>query len=72
MLVKQSDKIGMFAHGFTYSGHPVPAAVAVETLKIYEERDMLGAGARASARASRRGCGALPLIRWSARCAASG
>jgi 4-aminobutyrate--pyruvate transaminase len=42
VLKQQSVKIGVFAHGFTYSGHPVPAAVAVETLKIYEERDMLG------------------------------
>src|SRR5690606_25761336 len=29
-------------HGFTYSGHPVPAAVAVETLKIYDEIDLVG------------------------------
>ncbi|MDP6121834.1 MAG: aspartate aminotransferase family protein [Rhodospirillales bacterium] len=41
-LVDESEKIGTFAHGFTYSGHPVPAAVALETLKIYEERDILG------------------------------
>ena len=40
-LVRQSDKIGVFAHGFTYSGHPVAAAVGVETLKIYEERRIL-------------------------------
>lgn len=40
-LVRQSEKIGVFAHGFTYSGHPVAAAVGVETLKIYEERRML-------------------------------
>ena len=40
-LVQQSDKIGVFAHGFTYSGHPVAAAVGVETLKIYEERRIL-------------------------------
>ena len=39
-LVSRSDK-GPFAHGFTYSGHPVAAAVAVETLKIYEERAIL-------------------------------
>ncbi len=32
-----SDENGVFATGFTYSGHPVPAAVAVETLKIYDE-----------------------------------
>jgi 4-aminobutyrate--pyruvate transaminase len=35
-LVKQSEKIGVFSHGFTYSGHPVASAVALETLKIYE------------------------------------
>jgi 4-aminobutyrate--pyruvate transaminase len=40
-LVSESEKIGVFAHGFTYSGHPVPSAVALETLKIYEERDIL-------------------------------
>jgi len=36
-LADQSNRIGTFGHGFTYSGHPVPAAVAVETLKIYDE-----------------------------------
>ncbi len=36
-LAKQSHEIGTFGHGFTYSGHPVPAAVAIETLKIYDE-----------------------------------
>lgn len=41
-MVEQSRKISLFGHGFTYSGHPVAAAVAVETLKIYEERDIVG------------------------------
>jgi 4-aminobutyrate--pyruvate transaminase len=36
-----SGKIGTFGHGYTYTGHPVSAAVALETLKIYEERDIL-------------------------------
>jgi 4-aminobutyrate---pyruvate transaminase len=40
-LVKQSEKIGVFSHGFTYSGHPVASAVALETLKIYEADDIL-------------------------------
>ena len=38
----ESTKIGTFAHGFTYSGHPVPAAVAIRTLELYEERDIIG------------------------------
>jgi 4-aminobutyrate--pyruvate transaminase len=40
-LAEGSHTIGTWGHGFTYSGHPVPAAVAVETLKIYDEMDML-------------------------------
>ena len=40
--VDESAKIGTFAHGFTYSGHPVPAAVAIRTLELYEERNIVG------------------------------
>ena len=39
-LAMESNAIGTFGHGFTYSGHPVPAAVAIETLKIYDEIDI--------------------------------
>jgi 4-aminobutyrate---pyruvate transaminase len=39
-LAKESNAIGTFGHGFTYSGHPVSAAVAIETLKIYDEMNM--------------------------------
>jgi 4-aminobutyrate--pyruvate transaminase len=39
-LADGSATIGTWGHGFTYSGHPVPAAVAVETLKIYDEMDI--------------------------------
>ena len=41
-LVKESEKIGIFGHGYTYTGHPVCAAVALEALKIYQERDIVG------------------------------
>ena len=41
-FVEQSRKLGVFGTGNTYGGHPVAAAVALETLKIYEERDILG------------------------------
>jgi 4-aminobutyrate---pyruvate transaminase len=37
-----SAELGAFGHGYTYTGHPVCAAVALETLKIYEEEDFLG------------------------------
>ncbi|MDA0306119.1 MAG: aspartate aminotransferase family protein [Proteobacteria bacterium] len=40
-MVKESEKLGVFGHGSTYGGHPVAAAVAVETLKIYEERNIV-------------------------------
>ena len=35
-----SGRNGILGTGFTYSGHPVPAAVALETLKIYDEMDI--------------------------------
>ena len=41
-LAKESHEIGTFGHGYTYSGHPVPAAVAIETLKIYDEINIVG------------------------------
>ncbi len=41
ILLAQSDKLGIFGHGYTYSSHPVPAAVALETLRIYAERDIV-------------------------------
>ena len=34
--------IGMLAHGLTYGGHPVAAAVALKTLEIYQKRDVVG------------------------------
>lgn len=37
----KAGEIGSFGHGFTYGGHPVAAAVALETLAIYQERDIL-------------------------------
>ncbi len=41
-LLMGSTKYGTFGHGFTYSAHPVSAAVALEVLNIYEERDIVG------------------------------
>jgi 4-aminobutyrate---pyruvate transaminase len=39
-LQRHSGKTGGFGHGFTYSGHPLCAAVALEALTIYEEMDL--------------------------------
>ena len=41
VVYENSGKIGSFGHGFTYSAHPMSAAVALETLCIYEERDIV-------------------------------
>ncbi len=40
-VAANSGKIGTFGHGFTYSGHPVACAIALETLRIYEEENIL-------------------------------
>ncbi|XP_020573946.1 gamma-aminobutyrate transaminase 1, mitochondrial isoform X2 [Phalaenopsis equestris] len=40
VIHSQSNKLGAFSHGFTYSGHPVSCAVAIEALKIYRERNI--------------------------------
>ncbi len=36
-----SRKHGAFAHGLTYAAHPVAAAVALETIRIYQERKIV-------------------------------
>lgn len=41
-MEKGSDEVGSFAHGATYSGHPVAAAVALRTIQLMEERDVIG------------------------------
>ncbi|POF34540.1 aspartate aminotransferase family protein [Roseibium marinum] len=41
-IADESHRIGVLGHGYTGSGHPVAAAVALENLKIIEERDLVG------------------------------
>jgi len=41
-MLEASRRHGSFGHGYTYGGHPVACAVALETLRIYEERDIVG------------------------------
>lgn len=70
VVVEGSRRFGSFGTGFTYTGHPVPAAVALETQRIYEERD-IGAHVRSLIPQFRRRLAGLadhPLV-GEARCA---
>ncbi|HEY1614048.1 MAG TPA: aminotransferase [Rhizomicrobium sp.] len=42
LIEQESGKIGTFGHGYTYTGHPVAAAVALKTIELYQERDIVG------------------------------
>ena len=39
-MLEASRQIGTFGHGFTYSGHPVSAAVALKAIEIYERENI--------------------------------
>ena len=64
VMLEQSRKIGTFGHGFTYSGHPVCAAVALRALEVYEEDGLLD-HVRAVRRTLPPGSWNSRLIRWS-------
>jgi 4-aminobutyrate--pyruvate transaminase len=42
IIEEEATRIGGLWHAFTYSAHPVAAAVAVKTLEIYQRRDTFG------------------------------
>jgi 4-aminobutyrate--pyruvate transaminase len=42
IVEEEAVRIGGLWHAFTYSAHPVAAAVALKTLEIYERRDTFG------------------------------
>ncbi|HEX3756048.1 MAG TPA: aminotransferase [Rhizomicrobium sp.] len=42
IIEQEAAQIGLLGHGFTYSAHPVAAAVALKTIEIYQNRDVIG------------------------------
>ncbi len=45
-IVEAAGGVGLFAHGLTYAGHPVSAAVALRNLELMEERGLMEHAAR--------------------------
>ncbi|MDE4176180.1 aminotransferase [Phaeobacter sp. PT47_59] len=41
-MVAPSNEVGVFGHGYTYSGHPAACAAALKTLEIYERDNLFG------------------------------
>ena len=41
-LAEHAEQLGIFGHGYTYSAHPVCAAVALRTQQLIAERDIIG------------------------------
>ncbi len=50
VLERGSEELGVFAHGYTYSGHPVSAAVAMANLDIIESENLVDNAARIGSR----------------------
>ncbi|WMY11021.1 aspartate aminotransferase family protein [Paraburkholderia phenoliruptrix] len=42
VMEEGADKVGVFSHGYTYSGHPIGAAAANAVLNIVEREDLPG------------------------------
>jgi len=54
-----TEELGVFAHGYTYSGHPVSAAVALANLDILESENLVENAARVGAHLQAGLCSAL-------------
>jgi adenosylmethionine-8-amino-7-oxononanoate aminotransferase len=49
-VAERAHELGTFGHGFTYGGHPVGAAIALEAIQIYEDMDVVDVVGRRSER----------------------
>ncbi len=41
VLKAQSEKHGVFGHGYTYGGHPLGCAIGVKAIEIYQKRNIV-------------------------------
>lgn len=48
-MVEQSAGVGVFGHGYTYTGHPVACAAALKALEIYERDSLFAKAAQTGA-----------------------
>ena len=39
-MLEPSNQLGIFGHGYTYTGHPVAAAAALKTIEIYQRENL--------------------------------
>ena len=45
-MIEPSAQVGVFGHGYTYSGHPVGCAVALKVLEIFERDNVFAQAAK--------------------------
>jgi len=48
-MIEQSAEVGVFGHGYTYTGHPVACAAALKALEIYERDGLFAKAAKQGA-----------------------
>jgi len=53
-MLEPSAEVGVFGHGYTYSGHPVGCAIALKVLEIYKRENLFEQAARVGKHMQRR------------------